>query len=145
MTDLTATRIPRSAVPRPRVSHAVGILAGAVGLALVLRFFLPLLEGPGRVDALRVVNPTDYVITVAAGAPGDDTRTPLGSVDPRDEVTFERIVDQGSQWVFYLRTQGHDAGRVERTEAQLEADDWQLRIPASVGDQLAAAGVPAPR
>ena len=145
MTGITETRIPRSSLPPARMGHVLLLGAVVVALVVLLKFLVPLFEGPGHVDALHVVNPTDYDIAIAASAPGESSRTLLGSVDAGDEVTFERVVDQGDEWVFTLRTQGRDAGVIERTEAELEADDWQLRIPASVGEQLTADGVPTPK
>jgi len=145
MTGLTETRPPRSSVPPARIGQVLLVGAGVVLFVLVLRLLIPLFEGPGHVDRLVVVNPTDYEITVAASEPGERTRSPLGSVDPGEEATFERIVDQGEQWAFHFRSQGRDAGRVEISEAELEADDWHLRIPESVGQTLAADGVPTPR
>lgn len=145
MTGLTDTRIPRSSIPPARMGHVLLLGAGVVAIVVLFEFLVPLFEGPSHVDALHVVNPTDYDIAIAASAPGEDSKTLLGSVDAGDEATFERVVDQGDEWVFTLRTQGRDAGVIERTEAQLEADDWQLQIPASVGEQLAADGVPTPQ
>lgn len=145
MTGLTETRVPRSSLPPPRVGHVLLIGAAVVALVVVFKFLVPLFEGPGHVDDLQVVNPTDYDISIALSGPGDDSRTLLGSVDAGDEATFERVVDQGDAWVFHLRTQGRDAGVFERSAAQLEADDWQVRIPDAVGEQLAADGVPTPK
>ncbi len=145
MTGITETRAPRSALPPARIGQVLLVGAGVLVLVVVLRLLLPLFEGPGHVDRLVVVNPTDYEITLAASEPGERTRAPLGSVDPGEEATFERIVDQGDQWVFHFRSQGRDAGSVEVSEAALVADGWQLRIPESVGEALAAEGVPTPR
>lgn len=144
MTGLTETRVPRSSLPPARMGHVLLLGVGVVAIIVLFKFLVPLFEGPGHVDDLHVVNPTDYDISIALSGPGDDSRTLLGSVDAGDEATFERVVDQGDEWVFTLRTQGRDAGVIVRTEAQLEADDWELRIPASVGEQLAADGVPTP-
>jgi len=145
MTGLTETRIPRNSLPPARVGHVLLIGVGVLALVVLFKFLVPLFEGPGHVDDVTVVNPTDYDISISLSGPGDDSRTLLGSVDAGDEATFERVVDQGDEWVFHFRTQGRDAGEVDRTAAQLEADDWQLRIPASIGEQLAADGVPTPQ
>ena len=145
MTGLTETRIPRSSLPPARMGHVLLIGVAVVVIIVLFKFLVPLFEGPGHVDDLHVVNPTDYDISIAASAPGEQSRTLLGSVDAGDEATFERVVDQGDDWVFHFRTQGRDAGEVERTAEQLEADDWQLRIPASIGERLAADGVPTPQ
>lgn len=145
MTGLTETRIPRSSLPQARMGHVLLIGAGVLVVVVLLRIVVPLFEGPGHIDGLRVVNPTGYDISIATSGAGERVLTPLGSVDAGDEVTFDRVVDQGDEWVFHLRTQGRDAGRLARTAAQLEEADWQLDIPASVGDALAADGVPTPQ
>lgn len=145
MTGLTETRTPRSALPPARIGQVLLVGLGVLVLVVVLRLLLPLFEGPGHVDRLVVVNPTDYEITVAASEPGERARSPLGSVDPGEEAVFERVVDQGDEWVFHFRSQGRDAGSLEVSEAELEADDWRLPIPGSVGEALAAEGVPTPR
>lgn len=145
MTGLTETRIPRSSIPPARMGHVLLLGVGVIALVVLLKFLVPLFEGPGHIDGLHVVNPTDYDISISAGAPGHTSRTLLGSVDAQDDATFERVLDQGDDWVFRFRSQGHDAGRLERTRAQLEDADWQLEIPASVGEQLQADGVPTPK
>lgn len=145
MTGLTEIRPTRRSIPPSRIGQVLLVGAAVVACFLALRLLVPLFEGPGHVDRLVVVNPTDYEITVAASEPGERARSPLGSVDPGEEATFERIVDQGGEWVFHFRSQGRDAGSLEISEAELEAADWQLVIPESVGEALAAEEVPTPR
>lgn len=139
----TLTRVPRSAVPRLRMRHVLAV-AGAVGAIILLRFLVPLLEGPSRTD-LHVENRTDYDISIAASSPDRALWTPLGTVDAGEKTDFEGVIDQGDEWVFRFTTQGHDGGEVEMSRHDLEADDGKLVIPASVGATLRDDGVPVPR
>ncbi len=133
---------PRSWSPRP--VHLLWVLAAAVVLAAGL-LIAPLLRMPAHVDAISFENPTPYDITVAAND-GDDTDwTPVGTVEAGESVIFERVYDQGDQWVFRFSSQGRDAGELARTRAQLEEAGWQVAIPASVGATLRADGAPEPR
>ncbi|MCB1013807.1 MAG: hypothetical protein KDB10_01630 [Acidimicrobiales bacterium] len=144
MTGITATRPDRRSLPPVRPAHVLVLGLAVLAVVLVLRLLVPLLEGPGRVDQIVVSNPTDYEVSVRVGEAGRDSRTPMGTVDAHEEVTVERVVDQGDAWVFTFTAQGRAAGELERTRDQLEADGWQIVIPSTVGDQLEAEGVPVP-
>ena len=101
----------------------------------------PLLRMPSQVAEIGFDNPTAYDITVEASDDGVGW-TPVGTVKAGESISFERVYDQGDEWTFRFSSQGRDAGEVARTRAQLEVDDWQVAIPASVGATLAADGAP---
>ena len=126
----------------PRFVHLWWILAGAVVLAAGI-LLAPLLRMPSHVAEIGFDNPTAYDITVEASDDGAGW-TPVGTVKAGESVTFERVYDQGDAWTFRFSSQGRDAGEVERTRDQLEQDDWQVAIPESVGEALAADGAPEP-
>ena len=132
----------RSLAPRP--VHLWWVLAGAVVLAAGL-LLAPLLRMPAPVDAISFDNPTPYDITVASNDGNDTAWTPVGTVEAGESVTFERVYDQGDEWVFRFSSQGRDAGELARARAQLEESGWQVAVPASVGAALRADGAPEPR
>ena len=124
----------------PRFVHLWWVLAGAVALAALI-LLAPLLRMPSHVAEIGFDNPTAYDITVEASDDGADW-TPVGTVKAGESIAFERVYDQGDEWTFRFSSQGRDAGEVARSRAQLEADGWQVAIPASVGEALAADGAP---
>lgn len=128
----------------PRLVHLWWVLAGVVVLTAGL-LLAPLLRMPAHVDALSFENPTAYDITIEANDGHDAAWTPVGTVDAREAITFERVSDQGDEWVFRFSSQGRDAGELTRTRAQLEEADWQIAVPATVGATLRADGAPEPR
>jgi hypothetical protein len=126
----------------PRYVHLWWVLAGAAVLAAAI-LLAPLLEMPSHIEQFSFENPTTYDITVEASDDGTGW-TPIGTVDAGESADFERVYDQGDQWVFRFSSQGRDAGTLERTRDQLEQDDWHVVIPASVGETLQADGAPEP-
>lgn len=134
--------VPRSWTPR--LIHLWWVVAGAVVLTAGL-LLAPLLRMPAPIDGISFENPTPYDITVAANDGEDTAWTPVGTVEAGESVTFERVYDQGDEWVFRFSSQGRDAGEVARTRAQLEESGWQVAVPASVGAALRADGAPEPR
>jgi hypothetical protein len=103
----------------------------------------PLLQMPSHIDQVSFENPTAYDITIEASDDGTGW-TPVGTVDAGESADFERIYDQGDEWVFRFSSQGRDAGELARTRAELEQGDWHLVIPETVGDTLQADGAPEP-
>ncbi len=128
----------------PRLVHLWWVLAGAVVLMAGL-LLGPLLRMPAHIDAISFDNPTMYDITVEANDGQDAAWTPVGTVEAGESITFERVFDQGEEWVFRFSSQGRDAGELARTRAQLEESGWQVAVPASVGAALQADGAPEPR
>ena len=108
--------VPRSWTPR--VVHLWWVLAGVVVLMAGL-FLAPLLRMPAPIDAVSFDNPTLYDITVEANDGQDAAWTPVGTVEAGESITFERVFDQGEEWVFRFSSQGRDAGELARTSAQL--------------------------
>lgn len=103
-----------------------------------------LLEGPPFVDELRVENPTKYDITVEVA---DSHRTGwlgVGTAHGESTSTFKAIVDQGAVWNFRFLAQGEEGGELVLARQELERNQWQIRIPHSVGEQLQAKGAPFP-
>ena len=126
----------------PRFVHLWWVVAGAVVLAVII-LLAPLLQMPSHIDRVSFENPTAYDITVEASDDGAGW-TPVGTVDAGESADFERVYDQGDEWVFRFSSQGRDAGELERTREQLEQADWQLVIPEAVGESLRADGAPEP-
>jgi hypothetical protein len=109
------------------------------GLVVVSR----LVPDTATVDRVTVRNGTVYDLEVDAAASHHDGWTPAGIALARSDTELREIVDHGDTWVFRFTGQGRDGGEKEVTRAELEANDWVLRVPASVGDRIQATGAPA--
>jgi hypothetical protein len=123
------------------IAAAVVVVAG--GLFLVRQHLVP---SRSRVDRVTIVNPTPYDLEIDVAGAGHATGLTLGAVGRDQTKAIEDVLDQGQQWVFTFR-HGHDeAGTLTVAKDQLARDHWQVTVPASVANLLAAAGAsPSPR
>jgi hypothetical protein len=130
-----STISPRRVQPMWIVLAVVAVL----GLVIVTRFT----PDPATVERVTIRNDTEFDLGVDAAAADHDGWTPVGIALARSEGSFEDIVDHGDEWVFRFRGQGRDGGEIQVTRAELEASDWVLRVPSSVGDRIRSTGAPA--
>jgi len=110
---------------------------------LAVAFAAAQLTGGDRsaVRRLTVHNPTPYTVNVdVTGADRDGWRD-LGAFARESERTVEELKDPGDTWVFRFSYGGLDAGELEVTTDQLDADGWTFTVPAEVGQRLRQAGV----
>lgn len=103
-----------------------------------------LLEGPSFVEELRVDNPTKYDITVEVTGAERSGWLGVGVAGRETTSTFKAIIDQGDVWIFRFVAQGEEGGELRLTRQELEGDQWRMRIPESVSDQLQGKGAPFP-
>ncbi len=102
------------------------------------------LDDPAFVPRVKVDNAGEYDIRVDIGTPSSASQVALGVASQRCTTSFEEVLDQGSTWVLRFRSQGRAAGELIIDRAQLERDDWTVRIPDAAIEQLRSQGVPRP-
>jgi hypothetical protein len=120
-------------------------LVTVVALFIAVVPFSRLLEGPSFVDQIAFENPTKYHIRIEVSDGEAGGWMAIGAAAERNTTsTFRQIVDQGEVWLFRFSAQGEDGGELRLTREQLERDQWQVRIPDRVDEELQAAGAPFP-
>lgn len=142
MNNPTAVEPDTSSRARRRLGIGVGALVLALATAVGLTFVSSLSGGPGTVERITFENPTAYALDIEV-SPGSGTGwTSAGSVRQRSTADVHEVIDQGDVWLFRFDSQGSSGGEVRLSRSELEASDWQVRIPEEVGDRLADAGAP---
>lgn len=139
MTPSATTRSPEAAAGRRRVRPTDA--AAAIGLAALFAWLQGLLPAPGHVDRVTVANPTPYAVSVEISDDGDGW-VDLVTVRPGATVSVEEVVDLGGTWLVRFHAQAEEGGEARMARSELEAAGWQVTVPASVADRLAAAGAP---
>jgi hypothetical protein len=129
---------PRTRRPRIRplwVVLAVLALFGFVAVSL-------LIPSPATVDHVTIKNGSEFDLNIDATSASHDGWTPVGIALAHADTDMRDVIDHGDVWVFRFTGQGHDAGELRITRADLAASNWSLTVPASVAQQLRDAGVP---
>jgi len=134
---LTPPRSPSVGRPRRAAAIAVAAVVTAAALFVVAQ---RLARSPSTVERVTIVNPTPYDLEVELSGTGRANGLTLGAVGREQTKVIEDVLDQGSEWTFTFRKGHDDAGRLTVPRAQLAADHWQLTVPSSVADRLAASG-----
>lgn len=137
----TGTSHPRAA-RRPLRSllgsdWAAVVLAGALALAVGP----PLLRGPSSVEQVSIVNRSEYTVTVDVRGDGGGWMS-LNTIGEESTKTTADVLDQGDVWTFRFRAQGHHAGEVAVTRADLADAGWSLAVPDHVVAHLRRVGAP---
>jgi len=129
---------PRTRRPRIRplwVVLAVLALFGFVAVSL-------LIPSPATVGHVTIKNGSEFDLNIDATSASHDGWTPVGIALAHADTDMRDVIDHGDVWVFRFTGQGHDAGELRITRADLAASNWSLTVPASVAQQLRDAGVP---
>ena len=127
--------------------RARGVTLPAVlllGLAASWVMVAVLFDDAGHVPRITIDNDTGYDVHVTLAGFEDGGILPLGVARQQCRSTFEEVLDAGDTWVFHLGAQGREGGAITMTRDELARAGWHVILPSSVGDQLAAAGAPAP-
>lgn len=128
-----------------RTNAPAAAVALFVGVALVALTIGPLsnfLEGPSLVERITFVNDSEYDVSIDVTASARDGWMSVGTAQRRSTSFHEKVIDQGGVWIFRFAAQGHTAGELQVTRAELEGAGWTVRIPDSVGEGLRAKGAP---
>jgi hypothetical protein len=115
------------------------VLVGVIAVVLAQLF----VTTPAR-RTLTLVNTTDYELTVEAARPGDTSWAPIAILDPGQPERVVRPIDQGDEWVLRFQAQGRSGGEVAVSRQQLDEDGGRFVVPATVAEELDAAGATPP-
>ncbi len=138
MSLIADTAPPRVSRPRIRPLLIVLSVVAVLGLVVVSR----VVPNPTTVHRVTISNGTDYDLDVDATGASHDGWTPVGIAFAHGDTEMDDVIDHGDVWYFRFQGQGRDGGEIQVTRAQLEADDWKLTVPSSVGNRLRADGAP---
>ncbi len=136
MNDLLTLSRPEMREGRAPVIPAVMV---AVLLVVALVFASFAMRTPDMVS-LRVDNPLDWRTEVSVRSADSTSWTGVGAVARGAELEFMQLPDQGSEWVVRFSYAGASE-EVAVTRDELEAQDWTIQAPESLGTQLADADV----
>ena len=121
-----------------RPAHLL-VALGAIALIVVLT---RVLAGPNVIDRISLENPTVYDLSIEATGHDRDGWVAITTARREATTVAEEVLDLGEVWLFRFSSQGEDGGELRLTRAQLERDDWRVRIPEGVGQRLGEAGAP---
>jgi hypothetical protein len=127
--------------PEMREGRAPVIPAVMVGVFLVVALVLAsfAMRTPDMVS-LRVDNPLQWRTEVSVRSADSTSWTGVGAVARDGELEFLQLPDQGSEWVVRFSYAGASE-EVTVTRDELEAQDWTIQAPESLGAQLDDAGI----
>lgn len=126
-----------SVLRRVRPAHLLMVVAMIVVLVVVARF----VDQPSFVDRISFENPTAYDLSVEV-TNGRGGVIAVGTARRNETTILYEVFDVGDDWVFRFGAQGAEGGELSATRSRLIRDDWKVRIPVRVGDQLRTAGAP---
>lgn len=116
-------------------------LAAATFLLLALISFA--CADDGVVDAVVIVNPTEFTANVDVTGDRRDGWLGLATVEAGSDTTLRKVLDQGDGWVFRFSYSGYEE-EVRLTRDELEAARWRVTVPESFESALRREGVPPP-
>lgn len=126
-----------SVLHRVRPAHLLMAVAIIVVLVVVARF----VDQPSFVDRISFENPTAYDLSVEV-TNGRGGVIAVGTARRNETTILYEVFDVGDNWVFRFGAQGEQGGELRASRSRLTKDDWKVRIPLRVGDQLRTAGAP---
>ena len=125
---------------RPAVPTVLLDVAIAATFALVITSWL--MHDPSRTPDVTIENETAYDLTVKVSDATGEHWMGFAIVNAGSQFTVRAPIDQGAVWIFSFGP-GIEYS-VDRSA--LRESGWRMRVPASVPERLAAAGVaPAPQ
>jgi len=137
MQPVTAVRPIKPGVSSQTI--IVGVVA-TVLFAVLIAAVAWALRSPTFTDQVEVVNDTPYSVNVDVH--GERGRIGLGAVPAGETMAISDVLDQGSTWTFEFSYGAvEDAGELQVTRDDLEANNWTIEIPSDVTDRLERAGI----
>ena len=122
---------PRRAVPTALLDVAI-----AATFAIVITSWA--MHDPSRTPDITIENETPYDLTVKVSDATGERWMGFALVNAQSQFTVRAPIDQGAVWIFSF-----GAGieyQVDRSA--LRESGWRIRVPESVPERLAAAGIP---
>jgi hypothetical protein len=128
MSPLTTVR-DATTRPRPRIPFEWWWFVVAVA-AVVLTFAIaPHLRTGRFVGAVHVQNSSEFDVDVDTASSPSDGWMGVGTAINKHTLNAEQVYDVGGVWYFRFSTPEASA-EVRTTRAQLEQDDWTVKVPA---------------
>jgi hypothetical protein len=120
-------------------ARLIDVTVAAVFAIAVTSFVL---HDPRRTPDVTIENDTPYDLTIGVSDATGLRRMGFALVNAQSKFTAHAPIDQGAVWTFSFGPGGEY--RVDRSA--LRDAGWRIRVPASVPDRFAAAGIaPAPK
>ena len=135
----TATLRPRSP-DRPRLRFQWWWIPVAVGVIAIVAIIPRAFSNRSTVAQVSIVNNTSYALDVQVAGAGKNGWTGITTAERNQTTVVQDVVDQGTTWVFRVRSQGVEGGELTFSKAALERAAWKVVIPDSVATRLASAG-----
>jgi len=132
-----AVQGPRSVGRTDLVGFAVAVPFAVAGL-LVAASGLRL---PAHVDQVTIDNPHEWPAHVQV-TDDRDRWVGVGTVGRESEHGFLEVLDQGEVWIFRFSYAG-EVVDLRVSGAQLEDDEWRVRVPDEFAETLRAGGIAA--
>ena len=122
----------------PAVSAIVVVTCMLTAVGVLLLIWAQF-DGSPRHVIVRVDNQTGIPLQIDAEDGGGST-VGLGEAGPRRLTLFMEVADIGQRWSFVAAYGGREVYREQLLRAELVADGWTVRIPASATAALERAG-----
>ena len=140
----TATQPGTIFGPRLRIPFERSWLVVAALAILLTIIVMPALRVGEFVDAVRVVNPGEFNVTVDVASSPNDGWMRVGTAINRHTLTTQEVYDIGATWYFRFSTP-YGETQVRMTRSDLERRNWSARVPDAFTEELHHAGaVPSP-
>ena len=113
-----------------------------VAAAFALIVTVVAMHDPRRAPDVTIENDTAYDLTIkVSDAEGKDWMA-FALVNAKSQALVRAPIDQGSTWIFSYGA----GGEYTLDRSALQESGWRIRVPPSVPDRLAAAGIePSPQ
>lgn len=137
--SVQAPTSPADSGPNRRVSGLVAVVVAAVLLVVGGIWTMSALN-PTYASALSIDNPTEQRVKVQVRGADSTGWMPVGTVPAGQTYSPDHVIDQGQTWTFRF---SHREVAIERTyeRDELEAQDWQVTVPAELTQRLREEGI----
>jgi hypothetical protein len=124
------------------LSSSRNLVAIAAAVVLLGAFILMgrLVQSPGFVSQVAIVNRTHFDLNVAASGSSSGGAVLLDTAQPTQTTLVSDVIDQGDSWTFTFTRAGTTIGVIRMSRSDLAAHHWAVVIPASFETTLYAHG-----
>ncbi|MDQ3766933.1 MAG: hypothetical protein M3346_06260 [Actinomycetota bacterium] len=97
------------------------------------------------VDAVTIVNQTDYPAHVDVSDASREGWLSLALAQADAETVVPDVIDQGELWVFRFEYGGRHQEQLELSRSDLVKTDWKVEVPRALEDSLQELDIEPPR
>ena len=131
----TGWRRRRRTLPTRLVDVTVAAAFALIVTALAM-------SDPGRAPDVTIDNDTPYDLTIKVSDATGREWMAFALANAQSQTIVRAPIDQGSTWIFSYGV----GGEFPIDRSALQESGWRIRVPPSVPDRLAAAGIePSPQ